>query len=333
MSNNIKIMEELNNIENIFRDQTNKNIIMKKGVAEIIEEFQKPVITELKNIDTNINNAESNINKNINKKIVDVNKNELFKQVRGAFDMHTTSDWDVNLTAAIKPKFREHKKGHYNLVLGKTEFSLTQDKFNNELYFNLPGGGKILYSENLMNLIKGQPFDATNNLEDLKDYERILKKAGAKRIRDGRLRKLEEKILNLGETSQYIDDDDLSGMQLQGDPSGVKRRETRSLDGISDRTADRTTDIFLGDSSGDITGDGLYKKHKGCGVNTSYSIPVDLTNKSPIDLLIELNKLKVAKKAGNNNTLGRANILLDWLLKLHTIDKKQYKKKLKFFTS
>ena len=35
MSNNIKIMEELNNIENIFRDQTNKNIIMKKGVAEI----------------------------------------------------------------------------------------------------------------------------------------------------------------------------------------------------------------------------------------------------------------------------------------------------------
>ena len=60
---------------------------------------------------------------------------------------------------------------------------------------------------------------------------------------------------------------------------------------------------------------------------------MDLTNKSPIDLLIELNKLKIAKKAGNNNTLGRANVLLDWLLKLHTIDKKQYKKKLKFFTS
>ena len=60
---------------------------------------------------------------------------------------------------------------------------------------------------------------------------------------------------------------------------------------------------------------------------------MDLTNKSPIDLLIELNKLKFAKKVGNNNTLGRANVLLDWLLKLHTIDKKQYKKKLNFFTS
>ena len=70
MSNNIKIMEELNNIENNFRDQTNKNIIMKKGVAAIIEEFQKPVVSELKNIDTNINNAESNINKNINKKLM-----------------------------------------------------------------------------------------------------------------------------------------------------------------------------------------------------------------------------------------------------------------------
>ena len=59
-------MEELHNIKKNFRDQTNKNIIMKKGVTEIIEEFQKPVVSELKNIDTNINNAEININKNIN---------------------------------------------------------------------------------------------------------------------------------------------------------------------------------------------------------------------------------------------------------------------------
>ena len=121
-----------------------------------------------------------------------------------------------------------------------------------------------------MNLIKGQPLDANNDLLELRNYARILKAARAKRIVDGRFRKLEEKILNLDNTNQYIEDD-LSGLQLQGDPSGVKRRETRSLDGISDRTADRTTDIFLGDLSGNTTGDGLgarkFTKHKGCGVD------------------------------------------------------------------
>ena len=215
-------MEELNNIENIFRDQTNKNIIMKKGVAEIIEEFQKPVVSELKNIDTNINNAESNINKNINKKIDDVNKNELIKQIHRAFDVHTTSDWDKNLTASIKPKFREDKNRQLSiLVLGKTEFPLTVDKLNNSAYFNLPNKEKILYSENLMDLIKGQPLDVNNNLLELRNYARLLKAAHAKRRAGGRFSKLEEKILNLDNTNQYIEDD-FSGLQLQGDPSGVK---------------------------------------------------------------------------------------------------------------
>ena len=216
-------MEELNNIENIFRDQTNKNIIMKKGVAEIIEEFQKPVVTELKNIDTNINNAESNINKNINKKIDDVNKNELIKQIHRAFDLHTTSDWDKNLTTAIKPRLAQDNNGQYSiLVIGKAKIPMTEDKINNSAYFNLPNKDKILYTENLMNLIKGQPLDATNDLLELRNYA---------------------KILNLDNTNQYIEDD-ISGLELQGDPSGVKRRETRSLDGISDRTADRTTDFL-----------------------------------------------------------------------------------------
>ena len=205
MSNNIKIMEELNNIENIFRDQKNKNI---------------------------------------NKKIDDVNKNELFKQIHRAFDVHTTSDWDKNLTNAIKPKFREDKNRQYSiLVLGRTEFPLTFEKLNNSAYINLPNKEKILYSENVMNLIRGQPLDATNDLLELRNYAKILKAARAKRTKDGRFSKLEEKILNLDNTNQYIEDD-ISGLELQGDPSGVKRRETRSLDGISDRTTDRTTDIF-----------------------------------------------------------------------------------------
>ena len=94
-----------------------------------------------------------------------------------------------------------------------------------------------------MDLIKGQPLDVNNDLLELRNYARILKAAHAKRIAGGRFSKLQEKILNLDNINQYIEDD-ISGLELQGDPSGVKRRETRSLHGISDRTADRTTDIF-----------------------------------------------------------------------------------------
>ena len=48
-----------------------------------------------------------------------------------------------------------------------------------------------------------------------------------------------------------------------------------------------------------------------------HAVPIDFTNKSPIDLLIELNRLKIAKNAGNNNTLARSSALLDRLHKLH----------------
>ena len=50
------------------------------------------------------------------------------------------------------------------------------------------------------------------------------------------------------------------------------------------------------------------------------SIPVDLTNKSPVQLLHELSLLLAAKQAGNKNTLGKASIILDHLKNMKSIN-------------
>ena len=43
----ISVLEELNNLENSLRKQTNDNILLKHGLTEQIEEFQKPVVEKL----------------------------------------------------------------------------------------------------------------------------------------------------------------------------------------------------------------------------------------------------------------------------------------------
>ena len=42
-------------------------------------------------------------------------------------------------------------------------------------------------------------------------------------------------------------------------------------------------------------------------------VPVDLTNKNPVQLFHELLLLLAAEQAGNKNTLGKASIILDHL--------------------
>lgn len=54
-------------------------------------------------------------------------------------------------------------------------------------------------------------------------------------------------------------------------------------------------------------------------------VPVDLTNKNPVDLFIELRKLLEAKKAGNNNQLGKASVILDHLLETKNISTDKHK--------
>ena len=57
-------------------------------------------------------------------------------------------------------------------------------------------------------------------------------------------------------------------------------------------------------------------------------LPVDLTNKNPVQLLHELSLLLAAKQAGNKNTLGKVSIMLDHLKNNKSISKKKYNKML-----
>ena len=60
-------------------------------------------------------------------------------------------------------------------------------------------------------------------------------------------------------------------------------------------------------------------------------VPVDLTNKNPLQLFQELSLLLAAKQAGNKNTLGKASIMLDHLKNNKSITKKKYDKMLSSF--
>ena len=62
------------------------------------------------------------------------------------------------------------------------------------------------------------------------------------------------------------------------------------------------------------------------------AIPVDLTNKNPVQLFHELSLLLAAKQAGNKNTLGKASIILDHLKNNKSISDKKYNKMLSTFS-
>ena len=62
-------------------------------------------------------------------------------------------------------------------------------------------------------------------------------------------------------------------------------------------------------------------------------IPVDLTNKNPVQLFHELSLLLAEKQAENKNTLGKASIILDNLKNNKPISEKKYNKMLAKFTS
>ena len=62
-------------------------------------------------------------------------------------------------------------------------------------------------------------------------------------------------------------------------------------------------------------------------------LPVDLTNKNPVQLFHELSLLLAAKQAGNKNTLNKASTILDHLQNNKSISDKKYNKMLAKFTS
>ena len=62
---NVKIMNELINLQNYFRNQTNNNIVMKQRLTEMIEDFQKPIVNELGNVDKSIKDTVKSLNENI----------------------------------------------------------------------------------------------------------------------------------------------------------------------------------------------------------------------------------------------------------------------------
>ena len=67
------------------------------------------------------------------------------------------------------------------------------------------------------------------------------------------------------------------------------------------------------------------------GLNSE--VPVDFTNKNPIQLFHELSLLLAAKQTGNKNTLGKASIILDHLRNTKFINEKKYDKMLSKFSS
>ena len=78
-----------------------------------------------------------------------------------------------------------------------------------------------------------------------------------------------------------------------------------------------------------ILGTELLTLKGGEGLNNE--VPVDLTNKNPIQLFHELSLLLAAKQAGNKNTLGKASIILDHLKNTKSISEKKYDKMLSKF--
>ena len=74
-------------------------------------------------------------------------------------------------------------------------------------------------------------------------------------------------------------------------------------------------------------------KGRACVGPSPSLIPIDLTNKNPIELYHDLALLMAAKQAGNTNTLGKANVILDKIKELNSISDKKYNKLIKNFAS
>ena len=300
------VLAELDKIQNYFRGQTNNNIVGRHGITELLTDFQKPITDEIKSVGKNITDS---TNKNI---VIAKTQNDMLgkkidnlRDLKVAFEAQLATEWDKNLTESTRPRVRFNNDGTYDLVMNGKALKFHYDKEGINIV--LPDSEKILLTGNLTNLLKGADYGNVDDVNDLLKYEKLLKSSGITN-RSPRFKQMKQRIMNLS-TQGFNEDTDF------------ERDAEHSL-----QFQDSSSELFPATSIHSLYGEGLKSQ------SVTKAIAVDLTNKSPIDLFIELNKLKIAKNAGNNNTLARANIILDRLKKLKAITEQQYLKKLKFFT-
>ena len=97
------------------------------------------------------------------------------------------------------------------------------------------------------------------------------------------------------------------GCSLASDPGGKYIDIFKLLD-INPRTSKRFKNIRKHFERDTI----LHRELKTIG-GDRMNIPIDLTNKNPVQIFLELSLLLAAKQAGNKNTLGKASIISDHL--------------------
>ena len=299
----LKILNELNNIENHLRNKTNQNILNRFGLNEMIDDFQKPVVNKLENIDKTIKDTNSIMCENVGEKLDNLQK------IRKIFEVELATEWRNNLSKTVIPRMKGIAgDGGTALVINNVELPIDYSPRTGILKIKIAEDLSIVLTNELRKLLQGASFNGFNNT-DLKAYWNILNSAGVT-TRTPRFRELNNIInprMSSGSRSIRSRSEDLS---------------TNNTEGLL--LATHSPSNTLADSEsipGDISiGEGMKV------------VPLDLTGKSPIDLFIEVNKLKLAKNAGNNNTLARANVILDRLLKLKLINKNKYMKKLKYFS-
>ena len=124
-------------------------------------------------------------------------------------------------------------------------------------------------------------------------------------------------------------------LELVGDEDMVKYINIMKATGINPGQSKRSKNISKQFENYLILGRVLRmlkgEEIEGSGLNSE--VPVDFTNKNPVQLFHELSLLLASKQAGNKNTFGKASIMLDHLRNMKSISDKKYNKMLSRFTN
>ncbi len=296
----LKIIQNLNKIEENFRLNTNQNILDRHGLTEKILEFQEPVIKEI-------------------------------KQISVTEGKHDQSPMQTVMYSNKKPRQNNsyftpsQKTGDFLIFHMNSVDKLKLDSNSNDLEILKPDGTSAWskLTDGLKALLfEGVPDTSIVTEDDLKNYFEIHQElkndpGNSKRMKvirnlfpevSKRYPSIYFKTLANRRAIEYPG----SGMSAKGNSKGNSKGKPK------------------GNSKGKPKG-----KPKGRGyVGSSPSvIPVDLTGKTPVQLYHDLALLKAAKQAGNTNTLGKANMVLDKLKELSSISDKRYDKLINYFTS
>ena len=307
--NEEKILKQLSELRKQLTTQTNNNILQKHGLTEQIVEFQKPVTDKLKEN---------------NKQVVNT-----LKAIR------KTAPADANQLKATQIKSLSFKKprGNNSYFAPKTDTGefliydlngvdkIKLNKETDELEIFKPDGSseKTKNSEGINELLFREHIDFSKVTEkDVDDYFHTFILLQYNPGQSKRVKEIREKF---PEVSSNYPVNSLKNLN-------VKRVKEYPGSGLSCKATCRKT----GSPPSKSCCKAICRKTGSPPLESSSNeVPVDLTNKNPLQLFQELSLLLEAKQAGNKNTLGKASIILGHLKNNKSITKKKYDKMLSKF--